>query len=95
MSRFTTDEDLMYLPLAEALEIRWEQGRAEYRDSEDASFVGDAVVELHTEALDSMLYVAVIEKEGDVDPDVLYELRRCAYELVQGARLLAERKDGD
>ena len=86
-SSFASDEDLLDLPLEEALTQRWEQGMAEYRQP-DEPFVGDPVVELHNEGLDALNYVAVIEKNG-ADFDIIHELRRCALEIVWGARLLS------
>lgn len=49
-----------------------------------------AVVELHSEGIDSLNYLAELERQGGLPLDILSGLRDSALSLVQGARMAAD-----
>ena len=65
-------EDLIALPVDEAVTLKFERGIAQYR-SADEDFVGDPLRELHDECLDAFAYALVAQMNGvDVDEVLAY-----------------------
>lgn len=78
------------MEIAAALEDKWEQGRAEHRGSEGEAFQGEhPIIELHDEALDALLYIWVASKSGELNEQMIHELREQAMGLLLGARAAA------
>ena len=76
----------MLLPVDQATDKKWREGEEEY----GPDWVGDhPLVELHTEQLDSLNYIQVGRRWGDIPADVAEEMRYHILEVVRACRLLA------
>jgi len=59
--------NLYVMPIDQALKLKWEVGRENYRINEDEPFAGNPLKEAHNELLDLLNYLKVVREMNMVE----------------------------